>query len=336
MSNQINYFDKYIKYKIKYNQLKNLSGGTHKNIFIVATHSYRLQCILNAMRVKSYVSMFQHIKRFKNCAIVRIFRDDKTGDTCVQLIYEGIYPGYNDATDDTHYEEGEKNRILLRINNKLSQDYSIPANVEIYFIRHGEGIHNTLNKAEKEILKNESTNPEKIALQQRLLDAHLNENGHTQAHTSGIELNKYFNSRQDLKSVTYKFCASDLHRTQETIAHVKYNLNNNYKGNKIDPIFIISCIHEIAPISEIRETYATVHDCDNPNKILKPSSIYNTPKCTITQLHLCQTLTIPISSNPIINHNENINWSHFKTPRDKCHNNKNIIEQILELIPKIT
>jgi hypothetical protein len=146
MTNHINYFEKYMKYKTKYLELKNLIGGNNKNIIIIATHSYRLQCILNGLRVNSIDDKVV-IKRFKNCAIVKIFCDTK-GNTCVQIIFQGIYVGEVDTTDTTHFEEYDigENKILLTIDTHKHPEYSLPQNTEIFFIRHGEGIHNTDKK----------------------------------------------------------------------------------------------------------------------------------------------------------------------------------------------
>jgi hypothetical protein len=302
--NQINYSEKYIKYKTKYNELKNLIGGTQKNIFIVATHSYRLQCILNGMRkisnqFQQNPIQYSHIKRFKNCAIVRIYRNTN-GNTCVQIIFEGVYDGIMDPKDTTHFEKADIESFLLEINSNTHPTYLIPVDVEIYLVRHGEGMHNVAPKTQKD--------------SKELLDALLTPNGHIQAYTAGIELNKYLNLRDDLKLAKYTFCASDLRRTHETISKIKHVLNNDKlkrKGLPVSQIYILSCIHEITP--NLREDNATEHDCDNPTKLAQ-TSIYNTS----------------IQHNPKTQNSIKINWSNYIS-RDNCHNNINIIQQILAL-----
>jgi hypothetical protein len=324
MTNQINYFDKYIKYKTKYSELKETIGGAKKNFFIVATHSYRLQCILNGFRIHSMQSSVGYIKRFKNCAIVRIFRKDN-GNTCVQLVFAGIYKGefnsstgkyisYIDERDDSHYETPDEKTFSLEINTKIPENkqYLIPKDVEIYLIRHGEGEHNVASKEDKKTL----------------VDAKLTQDGHTQAQQSAIILNEYFNSRQ-LKNVNYIFYASDLHRTRQTIGNIKHILNINGKGDiKKNSIYVISCIHEITPITH--PDRAADHQCDqNPQN----KSAYNLPKCTtLTQTNdMCNSVSIIFNG---ITYKIPIDWSKYSINRDDATMNtrcasKNIIQQIL-------
>ncbi len=330
----MNYYEKYIKYKTKYFKLKNLIGGTSKNIIIVATHSYRLQCILNGMRkiskqFQEHPEQYKYIKRFKNCAIVRIFRNLEY--ICVQLIYQGIYDEYNDETDDTHYELGDIHTFKLEINITQYPTYSIPPNVEIFLIRHGEGIHNVISKEEKEKLKENPINNKVLFVKQNLKDARLTDKGNKQAFIAGHKLNTYLNNNFKTFNNNYYFCASDLYRTQETIGNIKYVLNKSIKGKFRDPIYIISCIHEITP--HIREVNATEHDCDNPGKIVKETSIYNMPKCIGNNLK-CNSISKKIRQ---ISYTTYIDWSKYKQ-RNICSNTSditsNIIKEILSVISK--
>jgi uncharacterized CHY-type Zn-finger protein len=307
MTNEIIYAEKYIKYKNKYFKLKQLIGGANKNIIIVATHSYRLQCILNEMRVNS-IDKYQstQIKRFKNCAVVRVYRDTdhaSCSNTCVEIIFQGIYTGIIDPKDTSHFEKADVNKVILKLNNP---NYAIPENVEIYFIRHGEGVHNIDKK------------PDDV-----LLDAELTLDGNKQALEAGDVLNKYFTTDKYVNS-KYYYCASDLHRTHETIGNIKHILNKNNKGNASEPIFVVSCVHEITPNKH--ETIVTEPNCDNPTNLAK-TSIYNNPKCSIgnQQGPACQTVIIKIDG---VQHNIKIDWSKHKITRENC-NGKNIIQELL-------
>ncbi len=311
MINKSNYFDKYLKYKNKYLELKNLIGGNPNlnNIILIATHSYRLQCILNTLRVVSINSKVD-IKRFKNCAVVRVYRGPN-GNTCVQIIFVGIFKGPLDPSDTSHFEEIDKNNFILEISNP---EYSIPENTEIYFIRHGEGEHNL------KTIKDESL----------LLDAKLTEEGNKQAREAGEFLNTYFTSRNISNTLKYYFCASDLHRTRETIGNIKDVLNS--KGRKhpdtnFNKIFVLSCLHEITP-KEREKGHATEALCDNPDKLAPNTHAYNMPKCVNLS-----------NSNPDVKKDEGctkinttvIDWSKYDTHRKNCAS-KNIIKEILKII----
>jgi broad specificity phosphatase PhoE len=309
MINDNTYFEKYIKYKKRYIELKTkyTQNPDIKNVILVATHSYRLQCILNRLRIMSTNKTMNGIKRFKNCAIVRIFRSPN-GNTCVELFFEGLYDGPPDPTDTTHFEETDTKQILFEIENK---DYSIPNDVEIYLIRHGEGEHNIATSEQKHILND------------TLKDAKLTDNGNKQARTAGDKLNSYFSSRNFKPNPTYYFCASDLSRTQETIANIKYVLNNNSKGEKENPIYIIPCIHEITPLERAKGN-ATEDNCDDIKKLVPTTSIYNTTSCSIDT---CKEISININGTK---YTTGLDWTKYKS-REIC-SSQNIIKNILAII----
>jgi hypothetical protein len=313
--NNTNYFEKYLKYKNKYIELKKLSGGTPntKHMIFVATHSYRLQCILNSMRIHSNKKDID-IKRFKNCAVVRVFRNGN--NTQVQLIFEGIYDGLIDPNDITHFEQTDRNKVLFTIDNTY---FLIPKNVEIYFIRHGEGIHNTTPHDERDINA------------RLLIDAKLTKSGKQQALKAGNYLNEYLNEYLNGRQIDnqYYFCASDLHRTHETIGYIKHVLNNNKKGNGETPIYIISCIHEIDSKSNIENCDLTGNSEPSVQNISKCIHNLNGITVQLKNQHTedCKYVNIKIGNNPP--YRINLDWSKYNIHRTQCHT-KNIIQQILE------
>jgi broad specificity phosphatase PhoE len=309
MINDNTYFEKYVIYKTRYIELKKKStqNPNIKHVILVATHSYRLQCILNRLRIMSTNKKMNGIKRFKNCAIVRIFRNYDE-NTYVELFFEGIYDGPLDKTDKSHFEKKDTQNFLFKIENK---DYTIPNDVEIYLIRHGEGEHNI------------ATGEQKHTLNDTLKDAKLTYNGNKQARTAGDKLNSYFSIRKF--KPTYYFCASDLSRTQETIANIKYVLNKANKGEKENPIYIIPCIHEITP--NVRAIgNATEDNCDDIKKLAPKTSIYNITSCSIDK---CKEISININGTK---HTTRLDWTKY-TSRDTC-SSHNIINNILAIIKK--
>jgi hypothetical protein len=327
MTNQHIYYEKYIKYKQKYLELKKLIGEANEHIILVATHNYRLLCILNKLRIHSLNINIQ-IKRFKNCAIVKIF--NKNGITCVQLIYEGIQNQTKEnKLDSAYYQETDRNQIILEINNP---EYQIDSNKQIYLIRHGEGIHNILTKPQEKELKDTGNIK---GNNQNYKDAILTKEGNNQAIIAGNFLNDYFNTYFKLSQKKnfnnkYYFCASDLYRTRETIGNIKYILNKTIKGSFSEPIFVLSCIHEISPLQH--QTNSTEHDCDNSKKLLNPPNIYNSSICNNNNLAqpLCSSIFKKFGN---ISYQTRIDWSKYKS-RDNCSkNNINIIKEILSVIP---
>ena len=97
----------------------------------------------------------------------------------------------------------------------------------MFFIRHGEGIHN------------KATTIQKAFTMSNYLDANLTDIGKQQAEKAGKELNEI------LSSVSHGLVlgfASDLQRTQNTLDNINKQLTDD---NKITQKYILPCSHEI-------------------------------------------------------------------------------------------
>lgn len=307
------YYAKYLKYKNKYLELKNLLEGgetnEHNQIIncAITTHNGRLRCLLtsigfptskkinlsisnneanNTLDTLNSISEIQsEIKgggfinfgkkedkkdkevelRFKNCAVILMKIDSYLKTINFSLVYsgevkpkEGYYfyvktkssnpneiefPQIQYTDTDRKYTEVLKKLHIKQedLENKI---------LNIYMIRHGEGIHNTVKGIGK--IKKFSS---------EYIDAGLTSDGMKQALGAGQALNNI--------KFNYIF-VSDLARTRQTIQKI---LNSNSYHNQIKKIFVLPCSHEL--------DFVKSGQCDGGQKI---SLIENENKmsCNIT------------------------------------------------------
>jgi bisphosphoglycerate-dependent phosphoglycerate mutase len=282
-SNTKSYYTKYIKYKNKYLQLKNMYqyGGwgedwgwinkvstvtakaenlfnqkfTQNNLnILVGTHDNRVKCVCSSIGIEinrnigtDEIPIIKEIK-FKNCAVI-LFSFDKTNipKLTVSLIYEGSISGdVNKNTNEHKYftnDSNNKNLLYFETKEFINEHYTKALSslhifsddfdkhlgncktLNIYMVRHAEGIHNKPTKIEKIIGFISST----------YLDPELNKDGIQQANTlatNGI-----------LKNINFDYIfVSDLKRTRDTIGII---LSTNTFLNDIKEFFILSCSHEL-------------------------------------------------------------------------------------------
>lgn len=245
--------DKYLKYKIKYNQLKKLIGSA-KNIdinkkqvnSIIVSHNGRLRCLIN---------LFQDglgDVGFQNCAILKLVLNKESCE--LSLIYSGSlvenYKNSNLNNSSNIIGGGEKHYIVpddknIKSSGILFNPISNPDMLKIlkikpedledkeyifYLIRHGDGIHNKAKAEGKKGLINPS-----------LLDAELTLEGKNQAKQAGIFLKSFLQNT----SIDNLF-ASDLKRTIQTLEGVLSQgiILTNPKQN----VVILPCSHELDKI----------------------------------------------------------------------------------------
>jgi bisphosphoglycerate-dependent phosphoglycerate mutase len=227
------------------NTIVEFSTYNNKKIILCGTHNNRLECFFNNLNKNNNYSN----KSFNNCVIIKCYKDQKVK---FKMIYEGeTYDGKQNNTKSL-CKSTNKCWDIISFNNYFD-NYSfdnyinLPNDTEIFFIRHGLGIHNKMNILQKIINTNK--------------DSELDAIGIEQSKRVGIFLKGYFTNFY--KNIIIKYVASHLIRTQQTIAEIMKGLQ------KIDIIYIIPCIHEIS----------FSNNCDTSliNKI-QPSS--NIPNCT--------------------------------------------------------
>jgi broad specificity phosphatase PhoE len=174
-----------------------------KRNILITTHSKRLRQFLS-----KYFINFDRKLRFKNCAIIHLYFDDKTK---IKLIYEGEIDKYENKNDKLYYN-------VINFNNAdiYSNILIVPSNTNIFLIRHAQGYHNANNTFIKKFMASFDNTI--------LKDPQLTQTGHIQAKNAGEILDKYFIENNLSKKLCLLFC-SVLLRTRETLNIILDQMN---------------------------------------------------------------------------------------------------------------
>ena len=268
----MDYYYKYKKYKTKYLELM----GNNMTLIICGTHGMRMVCFLK--------SLFPSIpaKIIKNCSIIRCYTHNNT--TILNMIYEG---------ESNHTNDWTMNDINKYFTTSIN--ISLPANTELFFVRHGHGQHNDINIIDR--------------MKTDLTDAMLTPAGVSQAERAGGFLASYINMNYNNPNIFFE--ASTLRRTMQTIAII---MNKLYIEK---PIHITPCVNELP--------YRANGNCD----ILFLNNLGNTifkenQSVCSNNMNGCDIIHIKYK-------NFNIKWEYYmKFKENNNCKNTNIINQILE------
>ena len=290
-------YNKYIKYKIKYNNLKHQYAGEDqiKNILLVS-HSSTIRCFLESIiseQMNTYRTNAGVEKvRFKNSSVLLLeIRKDKT--VFINLVYEGITAMYKEG--NKYFTTNPQNLtdiLFLRIQVPFEKLNTIipPLNYNIFIVRHSQAEHNVnkLNTLPDTLL----TTPE----------------GHTQAQQVGLELRKILNENK----INYLF-ASNLKRSRQTIEIILKEVN-------FDPvdIIVLPCMHDIKAGSDGK--------CFQK----EPKNISIAGQMSCTNIDSCSIESINdycCKINNII-----INWDYYKLNKDTDCTTQNIIQIIFKYL----
>ena len=243
-----NYLQKYIKYKTKYNKLKNMKGGGENNILVVS-HNGRIRCLIESLAKQTPESNLNKLInnnkgkeiRFKNCAILKVTVDSTKDDASIEMVYEGsidkrkegVYFGNDSAfiNKDPNYID-EPFPLFTFKKNLLGLNGIDSNNVNnIYIMRHGEATHNA------------------STLINVFWDTDLTKNGIDQTIKAGNE----FLKNDKTKDIKFNLlCASILRRSRNTL-NIFMNIVD--RDNK-SVIYILPCNHELKYYTE---------NCDKTN-----------------------------------------------------------------------
>ncbi len=242
---------KYLKYKLKYINLKNLIGAakydskidpnTSQQInSIIVTHNGRLRCLMDLL---GYENVSKN--KFKNCAILKIVIDGTECEYSVDLIYSGELAsgpikqnggGKSDKYYVTEKEIPNEKEIKFECKTgnidklKLTKDDVGNNTFVFYIIRHGDGEHNKAKEERHKVWSTLFTN--------KILDAKLTPNGIDQAKRAGESLKIQLNRDE----IDYLF-TSDLIRTRQTLESV---INQGIILSKPESkVIILPCSHEL-------------------------------------------------------------------------------------------
>ena len=316
---QINYYDKYIKYKNKYISLNNQNGGlppltqhtqSSKTInSIIVSHNGRIRCLLDKILLGQLDKISKKMKiRFMNCCILLLEITDC--ELKLNLIYTGelgedssdktkkrkyyITPGDNkeyNILEGIPFDEIRASPDILKLPEIGDNTY------KFYIIRHGDGIHNSMNSWDK-------------AISSKITDAELSHEGISQAINAGQIL---FNTGLNITSIDYLFI-SDLKRTRQTIFNIlKQGPCIKYKRELI----VLQCAHELEYIPNSDGT------CDGYQK-KSVFSYENKSKCSI----ITNTSSCPIKDE---DEDYDINWEYYSNFYGKSTRMNDITSMITKL-----
>ena len=265
---------KYLKYKIKYLELKSKIGGgsTYNNLLV--THNSRLRCFLEDIGLMSIIKKKYAIDskteiRFKNCSILKISLTQNSTDFTIEMVYEGFvnkrkgiyFVTSNDPINKTDLIFPKETISLSKLGINSSK---IVNNYNFYVVRHGEGSHNVVQYI------NLNT------------DTQLTNKGIDQAKIAGNELAKFLN--KDNSKINFLF-SSKLYRTRETLSIMvdQIDILNKDKNLEKKDIIILPCSHELS--------YYQDGNCDikSRNVAIPPENITlcNVTTCSIDKPSKC-------------------------------------------------
>lgn len=238
----INYKQKYLKYKYKYLQLQQQGGEQNTVDSVLVTHNGRIRCLLDTMGVPASETITdkkgkekKEEIRFMNCAIL-LLRITKDGYT-ISLEHEGEL-----AKDSIEKAEKEKRKYYaissqgtiyttFKGTGTLSKPLSLlqltPDQIgdntyNFYIVRHGDGLHNSMGFWKK-------------ATSSDVTDAVLSTDGVKQA----------AKAREFLKDIKVdNLYVSDLKRTRQTLGELIEG-RTDIKGKLV---VVLPCAEELVYI----------------------------------------------------------------------------------------
>ena len=218
------------------------------NFALCVTHNGRLKLIMRKfleiikpdIQDDNYLNLVNNTKSFKNCAIIHMT------STFIEV--------FNNETRNVFYTYSKSCNLLQ--------------NLEIVFVRHGQGLHNIHSGFSKLTHFFEK-------------DPKLTPLGIEQANTAGKIISKEI--IQNRIGMNYILMASELSRTQQTMSEIIPYIKNI--DNK--PVYIINCIFEIGDIPGTsiipentptcnRKSYINKTEKNNCNEVKnKSGNVYN-------------------------------------------------------------
>jgi broad specificity phosphatase PhoE len=308
----LDYKNKYLKYKMKYLILQQQVGSNQTSqtfTSIIVTHNGRMRCLLDTLGISKPLSDIDtKEKKFKNCAVLKLIIDP------TNINAELIVSGELAAGD------GKETNYFTSLNKTVSNiSVSTYGHTFIfYIIRHGHGRHNLekdkdaqnivtktlqINKALSSasgIIKDAELTTEK---DQKDYPKIMSTNGEAQAVKAGKELSsKLIGS---VGSVGFLF-ASDLKRTRQTLYKLLEGADLQIINPSIITVTILPCAHELDYNQD---------GCDGHQGITATENVMN---CTIQTT--CSTVpgqndycsSIPTISTDPNSHNLCLNWDFYK------------------------
>jgi broad specificity phosphatase PhoE len=205
--------DKYIKYKIKYLNLKKQIGSGNIYTSIIVTHNGKLRCLLEKLGFSDNENYNTRKKKFMNCVILKL--QITSNQMSIEMIDKG------DLSKDDKYDTSlyftSFNKILDHGLQKVGDNTFI-----FYLIRHGDGTHNRAKIRE--------TN-------EKIIDPSLTEIGIEQCIETG----------RKLADLNFNFLfVSELVRTRQSLYYIlKGGINFKPIDEKFNKVIVLPCSREL-------------------------------------------------------------------------------------------
>ncbi len=266
-------------------------GGVEQHAVIVGTHNYRLQCFFNK---NNFGNPLYTQKNFKNCAIIKCSKLGKY--VKFTMIWEGQLSKEEQDEEDERKDDKKKYWTMETFNREgviKNQKIYIEPNVNVYLVRHGQGVHNV------KIFK-------KIVSVFKLYDAKLSDEGVKQAINAGSYLFGYEFKDYNSQTLKVHYVASHLQRTQQTIANLARSLYNKFPQNIIN---INPCANELAVVEN-----GMCNSSHDPKTVLAEMALENKASCIHRGLHDEILIKKDCLSIKNINNNEFlIDWNYYRS-----------------------
>jgi hypothetical protein len=268
-------------------------SGIFQKVYVVLTHATRLACIIQHLRFVGTKEEKLPRKRLKNIAVVKMektFHPDRTSSVVLSLVYEGTLPKSKE-NDAGYWEMKNQESIVLTLTEEDSKKYFgdlSEMDILIYFVRHGQAVHNQLKFLYKKLAF--LTPPEWPAWDSLLVSVDGIQEAGT-AIVNDIYTYENINLPKSLQSIF--FISSPLRRCMETMFFLLVGMNQAKMVRQRKQInqttqnytvYILPCLHEIDTVQKRKG------QCDNSGNKLKTNTWgttftpENTSKC-LKKLH---------------------------------------------------
>jgi len=291
----LDYKNKYLKYKMKYLILQQQVGFGQTITSIIVTHNGRMRCLLDTLGI-SGTDVDPEKKKFMNCAVLEL--NISPTNISANLRVAGDLAG-----------EGNSDKYFTSI-NKTVPNNSINTNGNtfiFYVIRHGHGKHNlakdlgTFNKI-GQMMWGSLYDPDLTNAQdQGDKKNKMTSNGEQQAINSGQELIRKLPNLQ----IDFLF-ASDLKRTRQTLYKFLEGTGLRILKSSINSVTILPCAHELDYVKGGCDGHQGITAQENTMTCTGQTACSTNPG----QIDYC--LSIPQISTDPNPHNLCLNWDFYQ------------------------
>jgi broad specificity phosphatase PhoE len=293
----LDYKNKYLKYKMKYLILQQQVGSSQTFTSIIVTHNGRMRCLLDTLGL-SDENINPDKKRFMNCAVLELIISPT--DISANLRIPGDLAG-----------EGKIDKYFTSFNKTIVNNSIINTNGNtfiFYIIRHGHGKHNlakelgTSYKLYK-MMKGVLYDPDLTDAQDQAANKKMTSNGQQQAINSGKEL---ITQIPDLK-IDFLF-ASDLKRTRQTLYKILEGTGIQILKENVSTVTILPCSHEL----DYKENGCDGHQITNAQENTMNCTVQNTCNTNPNSSQNDYCSSIPAISTDPNPHNLCLNWIFYQ------------------------